>query len=130
MKLLLDTHALLWWLSDDRRLGPRARALIADPSNDVLISVVSLWEIVVKRRIGKLEADIGQIEQALGRDEFVRLSITPGHLAALALLPDHHRDPFDHLLIAQAIVEDAVFISDDLDMRKYPLKLQTCKDDR
>ena len=130
MKLLLDTHALLWWLSDDRRLGPRARALIADPSNDVLISVVSLWEIVVKRRIGKLEADIGQIEQALGRDEFARLSITPGHLAALALLPDHHRDPFDHLLIAQAIVEDAVFISDDLDMRKYPLKLQTCKDDR
>jgi PIN domain nuclease of toxin-antitoxin system len=130
VKLLLDTHALLWWLSDDRRLGPRARALIADPSNDVLISVVSLWEIVVKRRIGKLEADIGQIEQALGRDEFVRLSITPGHLAALALLPDHHRDPFDHLLIAQAIVEDAVFISDDLDMRKYPLKLQTCKDDR
>jgi PIN domain nuclease of toxin-antitoxin system len=130
VKLLLDTHALLWWLSDDRRLGPRVRALIADPSNDVLISVVSLWEIVVKRRIGKLEADIGQIEQALGRDEFVRLSITPGHLAALALLPDHHRDPFDHLLIAQAIVEDAVFISDDLDMRKYPLKLQTCKDDR
>ena len=61
MKLLLDTHALIWWLSDDDRIGPRARALIADPGNDILVSVVSLWEIVVKVRVGKLEADIREI---------------------------------------------------------------------
>ncbi len=128
MKLLLDTHALLWWLADDRRLGRKARALIAEPAYDVFASVVSLWEIVVKRRIGKLEADIGQIERALGRDGFVRLPISAGHLAALALLPDHHRDPFDHLLIAQAIVEDAVLVSDDLNMGRYAVKLQSCKD--
>jgi PIN domain nuclease of toxin-antitoxin system len=102
--------------------------MIADPAHDVLASVVSLWEIVVKQRVGKLEADIGRIEEVVVRDGFVRLPITLGHLAALARLPSHHRDPFDHLLIAQAIVEDAVLMSDDPDICKYPVKYQSCKD--
>jgi len=87
VRLLLDTHALLWWLADDRRLGPACRATIADPAHDVLAGVVSLREIVVKQRVGKLEADISRIEEAIGRDGFIRLPITQGHLAALAQLP-------------------------------------------
>ena len=126
MKLLVDTHALLWWLSDDRRLGQEARTLIADPGNDVLVSVVSLWESVVKLRVGKLKADIGAIERAIVRDGFRQLAITPAHLTVLANLPLHHRDPFDHLLIAQALDEDALLVSDNQNMPLYPVQLMTC----
>ena len=126
MKLLLDTHTLLWWLEDDRRLGPRARALIADPGNDVLVSVASLWEVVVKVRVGKLEADIGAITQACDRDGFIWLPVKNEHLKALAALPMHHRDPFDHLLIAQAMTEDAIFISDDVHTPRYPVRAVAC----
>ncbi len=130
MRLLLDTHALLWWLADDRRLGRRARALVADPGNDILASVVSLWEIVVKIRIGKLQADIGAIERQVAHEGFVRLPILPAHLASLAALPLHHRDPFDHLLIAQARSEGATLISDDRNFAAYHVSLQTCDDTR
>lgn len=123
VRLLLDTHALLWWLSDDARLGGRARGLIADPDSEVMVSVASLWEIVVKARIGKLVADIGEVERALARDRFVRLALSPGHLETLAALATHHRDPFDHLLIAQAIHEDALFVSDDRNAGSYPVRL-------
>jgi PIN domain nuclease of toxin-antitoxin system len=128
VRLLLDTHALLWWFQDDGRLGAKARALIADPGNDVLASVVSLWEIVVKLRIGKLQADIGAIERAVVRDGFQRLAITRSHLTTLATLPLRHRDPFDHLLIAQAIAEDAAFLSGDGHAALYPVRLQPCGD--
>ena len=126
MKLLLDTHALLWWLSDDNRLGPRARDLIADPSHDVLVSVVSLWEITLKFRIGKLEAVVGEIIAAIPRQGFTLLDVSPGHLIALSTLPAHHRDPFDHLLIAQAKTEDATFVSEDRNTPLYPVNLITC----
>lgn len=130
MRLLLDTHALLWWLADSDPLGHRARALIADPGNDVLVSVASLWEIVVKVRIGKLQADIAEIDAALARDRFMRLDIRPAHLAVLGGLPMHpdHRDPFDHLLVAQAISEDATFVSEDRHAPRYPVRLVTCSD--
>lgn len=126
MKLLLDTHTLLWWLTDDGRLGLQARELIADPSNDVLVSAASLWEIVVTMRVGKLEADIRQILDAIERDGCTLLEINPAHLMTLAELPMHHRDPFDHLLIAQAIAENATFISEDQNARKYPVSAITC----
>ncbi len=126
MRLLLDTHALLWWLADDDQLGPQARELIEDPGNDVLISVVSLWETVVKARVGKLEADIGEISDAVQREGFVLLNIGATHLLALSRLPMHHRDPFDHLLIAQAIAEDATFISEDRNTSRYPVRSVTC----
>jgi len=124
--LLLDTHALLWWLEDDDQLGREARELIADPANDVLVSVVSLWEAVVKLRVGKLQADIAAIADAIHREGFVWLDIAIPHLAALASLPMHHRDPFDHLLIAQAIAEGASFVSDDRKVRRYAVRLVTC----
>lgn len=126
MKILLDTHALLWWLADDDRLGPQARELIADPGNDVLVSTASLWEIVVKVRVGKLEAEIGEVSEATERGGCALLGIGPTHLMTLAGLPMHHRDPFDHLLIAQAITEGATFMSQDRNAPKYPVSIVTC----
>lgn len=126
MKLLLDTHALLWWLTDDARLGRTARTLIEDPANDVLVSVGSLWEIVVKCRIGKLQADIGEILDALPREGFALLAIAASHLTALAALPQHHRDPFNHLLIAQAIAEGAGFVTADRNAARYPVERIDC----
>lgn len=126
MKLLLDTHALLWWLADDNRIGPQARNLIANPGNDVLVSVVSLWEVVVKQRAGKLNADIGSILAAVERNDFSLLAISPAHLLKLAVLPFHHRDPFDHLLIAQAVAEGATFLSKDQNPLRYPVQAVTC----
>jgi PIN domain nuclease of toxin-antitoxin system len=94
LKLLLDTHALLWWLSDDDRIGPRARGMIADPANDICVSVVSLWDIVVKLKVGTLAAEIGDILAAIERDRVGWLAITVSYLLILSGLPTHHRDPF------------------------------------
>jgi PIN domain nuclease of toxin-antitoxin system len=113
---------------DDARLGSQARELVADPAHDVLVSAVSLWEIVVKMRAGKLKADIQEILWAIDDAGFTWLAISPPHLLTLAGLPSHHRDPFDHLLIAQAITEDAPFISADQNTLKYPVKVIPCSD--
>jgi PIN domain nuclease of toxin-antitoxin system len=126
MKFLLDTHALLWWLSDDSQLGRQARELVEDPGNDVLVSMVSLWEIAVKTRIGKLQADIKEITDAVQQEGFTLLDIAVTHLLTLAGLPVHHRDPFDHLLIAQAITEGATFISENGNTARYPVRMVTC----
>ncbi|MGU3361103.1 type II toxin-antitoxin system VapC family toxin [Methylobacterium sp. M6A4_1b] len=126
MRLLLDTHALLWWLLADTRLGRAAQDLIADPANDVLVSVASLWEIQVKVRVGKLKADLGTILDAVGDQGFELVGITPAHLLALADLPRHHGDPWDHLLIAQANVEGAVFVTEDRHVPAYPVAFVSC----
>ena len=128
MRLLLDTHALLWWLNDDDQLGPHARGLIEDPANDVFVSMVSLWEIAVKVRVGKLDADVSEILGAIPAKGFTLLDIAPAHLVALVGLPMHHRDPFDHLLIAQAISEGATFVSEDQYTPLYPVTFLTCSD--
>jgi len=128
VRLLLDTHALLWWLADDRRLGARVRDLIEDPSNDVLVSVVSLWEIVIKARVGKLQADVKEIAEAIRREGIILLDIGIAHLMTLTRLQMHHRDPFDHLLIAQAMAEDAVLISDDRNAPRYDVRCFGCSD--
>jgi PIN domain nuclease of toxin-antitoxin system len=126
LKLLLDTHALLWWLSDDAQLGPNARDLVADPANDVLVSVVSLWEIQVKVRVGKLAASLQEILDAVAAQASEVLPIDPAHLLCLGNLPSPHRDPFDHLLIAQAIVEGAIFVSEDRHVPDYQVQFVTC----
>ncbi|MCB8823230.1 type II toxin-antitoxin system VapC family toxin [Microvirga rosea] len=126
MRILLDTHALLWWLQGDPRIGQAAMDAITDPANDILISVASLWEIVVKVRVGKLEADIAEISEAIDAQGFDTLDIRPYHLAALADLPMHHRDPFDHLLIAQAICENLTFLSHDQHVPAYPVVYLPC----
>lgn len=125
MKLLLDTHTLLWWLADDSRLKPKARALIENPDNAIFVSIASLWEIAVKVRIGKLEADIVEIVDTLNSGGFTVLNIGFLHLAALVTLQRSadHNDPFDHLLVAQTIVEGASLVSEDKKLRRYPITL-------
>lgn len=105
-----------------------AQDLIADPANDILVSIASLWEIVVKVRVGKLEADIRDIVAAVNAQGFETLDIRPEHLEDLVRLPMHHRDPFDHLLIAQAIAEGLTFLSDDQHVSAYPVIHVTCTD--
>lgn len=102
--------------------------LIEDPGNDVLVSVVSLWEIVLKARVGKLDAEIREIADAVQRGGFTVLDISASDLVTLADLPVHHRDPFDHLLIAQAISEGATFVSEDRHIPSYPVTFLTCSD--
>ena len=126
MKLLLDTNALLWLLNNDGRLGPTARGMIQDPSNNVLVSIASLWEIAIKQRIGKLQADVLAVAASVERSSAVVLPITLPHLATLLGLPRHHRDPFDHLLIAQAIAENATLMSEDRRMPSYPVPVASC----
>lgn len=126
MKVLLDTHALLWWLSDSDKLGPAAREIVADPAHDILVSIVSLWEIAIKIRIGKLDADINEITDAIPAEGFTLLPISPEHLKILMGLPIHHRDPFDHLLMAQALSEQASFLSGDSQMDHYPIEKISC----
>ncbi len=126
MRLLLDTHALLWSMNDESRLGAKAHALISDPANEVLVSTASLWEIVIKASIGKLKGDIAIIDAAIDLQGFSRLGIATPHLQALALLPMHHRDPFDRLLIAQAQAEGLTFMTDDRHAPLYPVTIIPC----
>ena len=128
MRILLDTHALLWWLTGDPRIEREAQDLIADPANDILVSVASLWEIVVKVHVGKLEAEIRDITAAIDAQGFETLEIRPEHLEDLVRLPMHHRDPFDHLLIAQAIAEGLTLLSEDQHVSAYPVAHVTCTD--
>jgi PIN domain nuclease of toxin-antitoxin system len=101
MRLLLDTHALLWWLSDDPQLGPRARAAIAEPEQEVLVSVASLWEARIKQSLGKLELP-ETFRADIAEQGFRELAVLGEHTDELMRLPAYHRDPFDRLLIAQA----------------------------
>jgi PIN domain nuclease of toxin-antitoxin system len=128
LKLLLDTHALLWWLAGDSRIESKAQDFITDPGNDILVSSVSLWEIIVKVRVGKLEANIGEIVAAINAQGFEMLDIHPKHLEELVGLPMHHKDPFDHLLIAQAIAEGLTLLSQDKHTSAYPIAHVTCSD--
>lgn len=126
MRVLLDTHALLWFLSDDRRLSRHAHGLITDPTNDVLLSVGSLWEIVIKASLGKLplpEPFEEVIPAQLKAERIAVLPIEVPHLAALRRLPLQHRDPFDRLIIAQAMAEGIPVITDDPAFERYGIEV-------
>jgi PIN domain nuclease of toxin-antitoxin system len=122
--LLLDTHAFLWWVSDDARLSARARTAITDAAL-VLVSVASCWEMAIKTSLGKLQlsqpVDRFLAEQ-LGINQFTLLPIELDHAAAVSTLPFHHRDPFDRLLVAQALYETLPIVSADPIFKKYKLK--------
>jgi PIN domain nuclease of toxin-antitoxin system len=105
MRLLLDTPILLWWLADDPALPVRANVLIADPANETFVSPISLWEIAIKAHLGKIVADLDEIRTASLASGFTPLPFTDAHAVAITHLPDHHHDPFDRALIAQAHVE-------------------------
>ena len=112
MKLLLDTHAALWWLSDDERLGQTAVAGLGDAANQVLLSAAVVWEVAIKCSLGKLEAPADLAPTLVGAGAMA-LPVSLEHAAAVAELPWHHRDPVDRMLVAQAAIEGAVLVSRD-----------------
>ncbi|MDM8532729.1 type II toxin-antitoxin system VapC family toxin [Anaerolineales bacterium HSG25] len=125
MKLLLDTHALIWFIKGDRRLSATARTLIETPENQRLVSTATLWEIAIKMSIGKLEMNVSfdqLIPSQLVSNDMTILPITVPHLKKLVELPFHHRDPFDRLLIAQSVVETIPLISRDSHFETYDIQ--------
>jgi PIN domain nuclease of toxin-antitoxin system len=124
MRLLLDTHAFLWFVLNDSQLSGSARSHIADPGNSILVSPASYWETAIKISIGKykLAADFRTfMEGQLAANHFTVLPVEVRHAAVLTNLPFHHRDPFDRLLIAQAIVEQIPIVSADAAFDAYPV---------
>ena len=116
MKLLLDTHALLWWLDGDQQLSANSRSYIANPANPVLVSAASAWEIATKVRIGKLPGAVEVAErfiEVVREQDFSLLSISAEHARQAGLFPGNHRDPFDRMLIAQSQIEGLVLVSNE-----------------
>ncbi len=118
MIALLDTHALLWWLADDPRLGRSARVAMGDPTSVVFVSAVSVWEIAIKRAVGKLRVPDGLAER-IDDAGFERLPVGFDHAERVGTLPLHHGDPFDRLLVAQALVEGATLVTSDRRIEAY-----------
>lgn len=121
MSYLLDTHVLLWMLSDDPRLQGQARSAITDGRSRVLVSAVSAWEIAIKKATGKLRAP-DDLPDQLKRQRFVPLDITVAHAVALGDLPDHHADPFDRMLVAQARTDRLTLITHDPKILRYDVE--------
>jgi PIN domain nuclease of toxin-antitoxin system len=122
MRLLLDTHALLWWLAGDAALPRASRMAIADAGNEVFASAASAWEIATKFRIGKLPgvaAIVERLDSVIAEQGFLGLPVTVRHGQAAGALPGPHRDPFDRMLIAQALQEDMILISNEAVFEGY-----------
>jgi len=119
MNLLLDTHILLWWLCDDVRLPEAAREWIAQEAQSVFVSTASLWEIALKAAKGKLRADLGAIHRQIEHGDYTYLPVEPAHVLSLARLPAHHGDPFDRMLIAQAVSEGLILLTCDSQLQRY-----------
>ena len=117
---MLDTHALLWALAQPRRLPGRATAVLRDPGNSVHLSAASTWEIAIKAALGKIKADLGAITRAAHEAGFDELPISIAHTVRLPALPSHHRDPFDRLLVAQALEEGLTIVTHDPAFAAYP----------
>ncbi|MDP8968074.1 MAG: type II toxin-antitoxin system VapC family toxin [Actinomycetota bacterium] len=122
MKLLLDTHAALWFLAADARLGEDAERHLSDDTNLVLISAAVVWEVAIKRSLGKLVVPEEYLSLLLGAG-VQPLAISVEHAAAVEDLPPHHRDPFDRMLVAQATIEQAALVSRDQALRPYDVTL-------
>lgn len=126
MNVLLDTHAFLWWVIDDAQLSTTAKAMIAEPTNTIYLSVVSAWEIIIKERTGKLslpESPETYILSRLTANRFATLPVEMPHVLQIASLPDHHRDPFDRLLIAQSQVENIPLLTTDQLISQYSVNV-------
>ncbi len=124
MILLLDAHALLWALTDDPTLAQAARAAIVSPQNDVLVSAATVWELAIKREAGRLRTP-DRLADAVAATGFTGLPVTLADAEAAAALPMHHRDPFDRMLVAQAIRVDAVLVTRDAAFEPYGIEILT-----
>lgn len=126
MRALLDTHAFLWWIADEPEISDRARDTIADERNQIVFSVVSGWEIAIKFGMGKLElpeAPDRLVAEQLSLNNLEVLPMYLNHALGVQKLPDHHRDPFDRLLVSQSIQEDIPIISIDPQIARYPVDI-------
>jgi len=122
VRILLDTHILLWWLADDQRLPPQAAAAIEDSENEVVVSAASAWEISIKQAAGRIVAPEDLLD-ALTVSEFATLAVTAAHAMAAGRLPPRHTDPFDRMLIAQAKIEGLTLVSVDRRFSDYDVEL-------
>ncbi len=126
MRILLDTHVLLWWLEDSPSLSAQARELIADQENAVFVSAVSLWEVWLKQSLGKLRLP-ADFSERLAAESFESLPLAASHPRQVSLLPWHHRDPFDRMLVAQAQVEKLVLLTGDEALTAYGTAVQLAR---
>ncbi|MEG4588278.1 type II toxin-antitoxin system VapC family toxin [Microcoleus sp. MOSTC5] len=127
MKLLLDTHTFIWWDSSPQKLSPKALALCQNPENILLLSIGSIWEMQIKLQLGKLSLNLPLPELIESQQQTNNIEVLPinlTHLFTLDSLPNHHKDPFDRLLISQTIVENAVLVSGDSILANYPVKIE------
>jgi PIN domain nuclease of toxin-antitoxin system len=122
MRLLLDTHLLLWTIAESRRLSAAARALIGETENELTFSSVSLWEVAIKAGRGRrnFRIDVSSLRRSLFDNDYAELPVTGAHAVALGSLPPIHRDPFDRMLVAQAIAEGMTLVTSDSAVAKYP----------
>ncbi len=123
MRLLADTHILIWQFVGDPRFRGKIAKPILDPDNEVMVSDVSLWEIAIKVQQGKIYFDMRDIEAEIEELGYVRLPLQRSHIMPVAGLKRHHGDPFDHLLIAQAMAEDVAILTADREFKMYPVRL-------
>jgi PIN domain nuclease of toxin-antitoxin system len=121
VNLLLDTYALLWWLDDNPTLSAEARAAIADGRNTAFVSAASIWEIRIKQGLGKLKLP-NNFRKVLDGQPFENLPITTEHAHRVATLPAHHRDPFDRMLVAQAMTERLTIVTRDPEIPRYRVR--------
>ncbi len=122
MRLLLDTHILLWTVAESRRLSDAGRSLIGEPGHQLVFSAVSLWEIAIKTGRGRddFRIDAGLFRRNLFDNGYTEIAVTGAHAAALTNLPPLHKDPFDRMLVAQAMIEGLTLVTADPAVAKYP----------
>jgi PIN domain nuclease of toxin-antitoxin system len=124
MRVLLDTHALIWFVLDSPQISVRVKRLIEDENNDKLLSIASVWEMAIKQNIGKLSFGLpfkDFLQQQLNLNSIDLLNINLNHINVISTLPQHHRDPFDRLIIAQAMVEEIPILSADTAFDAYSI---------
>ncbi len=119
MRLLLDSHAYLWWLTSDRRLGGRARTALADPETMVFVSAATIWELTIKRALGRLAVQSASLCDEISANGFHELPVSARHAERAGELPKEHDDPFDRMLVAQAQIEDLTCVTKDETFDRY-----------
>ena len=123
MRLLLDTHVFVWATSYPGRIAARMRQAVTAPENTVFVSAVSVWEIAIKRALGRLDFPLEELDAVLARAGFEHLPIDAGHAIAAGGLPRHHADPFDRMLVAQSRAEGLTLVSEDAAIAAYDVRL-------
>jgi len=125
MRLLIDTHILIWFLEGNKLLSKSCRQIIANPQNDIFVSIASLWEMAIKISIGKLTLakPLVDVIKQIAIEDFEILPISPEHTLQVSTLPFHHRDPFDRIIIAQSQIESLTMMTDDGNFGSYSAKL-------